>query len=132
MQHESFEERKDVEWLNDQRQRMRRVKPLAGQVLIELLPADTHSAGGIELPNRTLSPEEVQERHRDPEKPMAIIGVVKALGDWPRLANGMGLLPDYGVGAKVAIRPEVGTSLQWDKTRRLKMIPQKDVLAVLT
>lgn len=111
---------------------MRRVKPLAGQVLIELLPADTHSAGGIELPNRTLSPEEVQERHTNPEKPRAIIGVVKAIGDWPKLKNGMCLLPDYGINARVAIRPEVGTAMQWDKTRKLRMVKQSDVLAVVT
>lgn len=111
---------------------MRKVKPLCGQVLIELLPADTHTAGGLELPNRTLSPEEVQERHRDPEKPSAVTGVVRAIGEWPKLPCGLALLPEYGIGAKVFLRPEIGTSLQWDRSRRLKMISQKDVLAVLT
>lgn len=110
---------------------MRKVKPLTGQVLIELLPTESHSAGGIALPNRTLSPEEVQERHSDPEKPAGLIGIVRECGPWPKLKCGLTLMPEFGIGAKVVIPPLVGTALSWDTSRRLKMIRQSDVLAIL-
>ena len=110
----------------------RRVIPLRGQVLIELLPTETTSAGGVALPNRTLSPEEVQERHQNPEKPPGLTGIVRECGPWPKLPNGMALMPEFGIGAKVVIPPRVGAELAWDTSRRLKMLRQDQVLAVLT
>ena len=111
---------------------MRRVKPLTGQVLIELLPTETETAGGIALPNRSLSPEEVQDSHHNPKKPPGLIGVVRACGAWPKLPCGKLLLPEYGLGAKVVIPHGCGTALAWDSTRRLRMIPQGQVLAVIS
>lgn len=111
---------------------MRHVKPLTGQVLVELLPTETQSAGGIELPNRTLSPEEVQETHKNPHQPPGLTGIVRECGPWPKLPNGMALMPEFGIGAKVVIPARAGTDMAWDTTRRLKMIRQDQVLAVLT
>lgn len=110
---------------------MRTVRPLAGQVLIELLSTETKSSGGIELPNRTLSPEEVSERHASPEKPPGLIGIVKAVGEWPTIKNGMRLMPEFGLNSRVVISPNAGQSLQFDSSRRLKLVSQSQVLAVL-
>ncbi len=109
-----------------------RVKPLTGQVLIQILPAETKSEGGIDLPDHTLSPEEVQERHRHPTPPPGIRGRVVEIGPWPKLKNGMALLPEYGRGATVIIPPRAGIEMDWQAQRRLKMVRQSEVLAVLT
>jgi co-chaperonin GroES (HSP10) len=111
---------------------MRKLKPLTGQVLVELLPTETQTAGGIALPNRTLSPEEVQERHQNPDKPPGLIGIVKAIGEWPKLNNGLRLMPEYGLNARVVVSPNSGQSLQWDSTRRMKLMDQSQVLAVIS
>lgn len=108
-----------------------RVKPLTGQVLIQLLPEEKQSAGGIELPDHTLSPEEVQEQHRHPTPPPGIRGRVVEIGPWPRLRNGMCLLPEFGRGSVVVIPPRAGIEMDWQSQRRLKMVKQSDVLAVL-
>lgn len=109
----------------------KKIRPLTGQVLIELLPVETKSLGGIDLPQRSLSAEEVQDRHKKPEKPPGIIGIVRECGNWPRLPNGMMLMPEFGKGAKVVIRPEVGLQMQRHWGERFRMVRQSDVLAVL-
>jgi co-chaperonin GroES (HSP10) len=111
---------------------MRKLKPLAGQVLIEVLQAPTQTAGGIAIPSRHKSPEEVQESHLDPVKPGAITGIVRACGAWPKLPCGLTLMPDFGIGARVLLRPEVGVDLRWSVGDRLKLVRQKDVLAVVS
>lgn len=111
---------------------MRRIRPLKGQVLVELDAADIRSAGGIEFTRRPLSPEQVEERHTNPDKPPGLTGRVVACGGWPRLENGILLMPEFGVGARIVIPARTGTELHWDTTRRLKLIRQADVLAVLT
>ena len=61
-----------------------RIKPLTGQVLIEVSPPPKESPGGVALPGDVaLSAEIVQERSHNPEKPPAMIGTVKAIGGWP-------------------------------------------------
>lgn len=111
---------------------MRKVKPLTGQVLIEILPAEKKTPGGIELPQRSLSAEEVQETHQNPEKPKALTGIVRACGPWPKLKCGLTLMPEFGINSKVVISPNSGQLLQWETARRLKLISQSQVLAVLT
>ncbi len=110
---------------------MRKVKPLTGQVLVELLPVETQSAGGIELPHRGLSAEEVQASHQNPEKPQGLQAIVREIGQWPKLKNGMAMMPEFGRNSRVVISPNAGQLLQWDTTRRLKLIEQSKVLAVL-
>lgn len=109
-----------------------KVRPLTGQVLIEILPHDKVSPGGIEIPQRSLSPEEVQDRHLNPEKPKPWFGVVRAIGKWPPLKCGKLLLPEYGLNAKVVIRHNAGTPFQDGTERKLRMVKQGDVLAVLS
>jgi co-chaperonin GroES (HSP10) len=109
-----------------------KLRPLTGQVLVEILPADKRSAGGIELPEHTIGPEEHQEAARNPSMPPGVTGIVKAIGPWPKLANGMVEMPEFGVGAQVVIAPRAGLDLQWRIGERLKIVRNDQVLAVLT
>ncbi|HUD74791.1 MAG TPA: hypothetical protein VMQ76_06940 [Terracidiphilus sp.] len=108
------------------------IKPLPGQVLVEILPDDKRTAGGIELPEHTPSPEENQEAARRPEMPIGLTGVVRAIGQWPKLANGKALMPEFGVGARVVLSRCAGLDLQRGIGERLKMVRNDQVLAVLT
>lgn len=109
-----------------------KVRPLCGQVLIEIINPEPATASGIVLPNRSKSAEEIQETHLDPVKPGALTGIVRACGSWPKLRCGLMAMPEYGIGAKVLIRPEVGTPMDWDSNRKLRIVPQSAILAVLT
>lgn len=107
-----------------------RVKPLTGQVLIELDPREATSPGGIAIPNRTLSPEEVQERHAKPTPPPGVIGKVCEIGAWP-VKNGRAFPPPFGMGSKVIIPRYCGQELSWETSCRLRIVNQQDILAVL-
>ena len=109
-----------------------RVRPLTGQVLIELDERERQSAGGIAIPEHTLSPEEHQQRNHHPSPPPAITGRVVEMGDWPKLKNGMAIMPPFGIGARVVIRPTSGVEFHWETACKLKMVQTEDVLAVLT
>ena len=109
----------------------RRIVPLTGQVLVEILPAETRSAGGIDLPQHTPSPEENQQAAHRPSVPLALIGIVKALGAWPKLDNGMLEMPEFGVGTRVVIGPHAGLDMARGVGERLKMVRNDQVLAVL-
>lgn len=107
------------------------IKPLTGQVLVEILPEDRRTAGGIELPEHTQSPEEVQASHRRPEPPPPWQGIVRAIGDWPKLRNGMLAMPEYGIGARVVVRHNAGVQMQRGIGEKFRMVRQEEVLAVL-
>lgn len=109
-----------------------KVKPLTGQVLIEVLPAPDTSDGGVALPpDASLSPEVVQEQSRNPEKPSKNnIGIVREIGPWPKLRNGMARMPEYGLGARVLFNPWRGTAMQRNIGERFRMVRQEDVLAI--
>lgn len=110
-----------------------RVRPLMGQVLVELVPPPKQR-GEILLPDHTVTPEEQQQRDHNPThwKPGPVEGIVVAIGPWKRLKNGMALLPPFGVGAKVLVPKNAGMAMSYDVSQRLKMIPSEEVLAVLT
>ncbi len=110
------------------------IRPLSGQVLIEVLPPNTKTSGGIELPaNASISPEIIQEQARNPIKPTGDnIGIVRAIGAWPKLKNGMLSMPEFGVGSKIVFNTYRGTQLTRGIGDRLKLISQSDILAVLT
>ena len=109
-----------------------RIKPLTGQVLIELLPPEAQSDGGIFFPEHTLSPEEVQMTHRQPELPRPHMGIVRAIGAWPKIKNGMQLMPEFGNGAKVIIRHNAGIQMNRNIGDKLRMVRNSEVLAVVT
>jgi co-chaperonin GroES (HSP10) len=108
-----------------------RVKPLTGNVLIELDAPEKVTHGGIAIPDHTVSAEEAQVSARMPTPPPAVTGKVVEIGPWPKLKNGMAVMPEFGLGARVAIRPTAGVTMNWETSGRLKMISSDDVLAVL-
>jgi co-chaperonin GroES (HSP10) len=107
------------------------IRPLTGQVLVEILPREKVSAGGIEIPDHTLSPEEVQATHRQPTPPPPWIGIAKAVGAWPKTKTGLLRMPEYGVGAKVVVRHNGGVEMRRNVGERYRMVAQKEILAVL-
>lgn len=109
-----------------------KVRPLTGQVLIELDPREKESVGGVAIPEHTKSPEEYQAEARRPVQPAPLTGTVREIGAWPRLKNGKAVLPPFGIGAKVLIPRYGGVDMHWDVSGRLKMVRTEDVLAVLT
>lgn len=109
----------------------RRIKPLTGQALVEILPEEK-LVGSLVLPDHTASPEEQQQRDHRPSPPAPVTGIVRAIGQWPKLKNGMARMPDFGIGAKVLLPKYCGQEMQRGIGKRLKMVMQSDVLAVLT
>lgn len=107
------------------------IRPLTGQVLVELQPLPTTTSGGIEIPERNRSPEEVEATHLNPEKPKPLVGIVRAIGKWPPLKNGMLRLPEFGLGARVLVYFNAGTPLQRDSGGKLRLVRLDEVLAVL-
>ena len=108
-----------------------KIKPLPGQALIEVLPSEKISAGGIAFPEHTLSPEERQSDHR-PTMPPPLTGIVREIGAWPKLKNGMAVMPEFGIGSKVVVGFNAGLQLERGIGQRLRMVLQQEVLAVLT
>ena len=109
-----------------------RVRPLTGQVLIEILPKDRFSPGGIEFPDHTMSPEEVQASHRNPQRPPPLQGIVREIGNWPKLPNGMMAMPEFGIGAKVIVRHNAGLQMHRGIGEKFRMCLVEEVLAVVT
>lgn len=109
-----------------------RIRPLTGQVLIEVLPAETVTPGGVSLPvDVSVSAETIQESHLNPEKPAKNhIGIVCEIGSWPKTRNGMLRMPEFGRGARVVFNPFRGQEIQFGAVR-LRMVNQRDVLAVI-
>ena len=110
----------------------RRVKPLTGQVLVQILPPDKLSAGGIEIPQHTVSPEEVQATHRAPQPKPAEKGLVVAVGDWPKTKTGLHRMPEFSVGAVVFVSPYAGQQFHYGTSGRFRMVSNGDILAIVT
>lgn len=110
-----------------------RIKPLEGQVLIEVeAPPDT-STGGVALPNGLPVPPEVeQENSHNPDKPAKNnIGRVVAVGAWPKTRKGLLKMPEFGPGQRVLFNPWRGTPMERGIGERFRMVRQSDVMAVL-
>jgi co-chaperonin GroES (HSP10) len=109
-----------------------RVRPLTGNVLVQLDLRQAESPGGIALPDHTKSPEEHQQEARHPTPPPPLTGKVVEIGPWPKLRNGLAVLPPFGIGSRVVIRATAGIDLRWGTSGRLKMLATSDVLAVIS
>ena len=108
------------------------IRPLTNQVLVRVLPREAEINSPIIAPEVHLSADEVQERNHHPKPPPPDIGIVEAIGPWPRLANGLAVLPDFPPGAKVVFRRGAGQDLERNPGERMKILMMRDVLAVLT
>lgn len=108
------------------------IRPLSNQVLLRILPKDTQSAGGIQLPEHTITPEERQELNHNPEMPAPIKGKVLAIGPWKKLENGMAVPPPFSPDSTILIREGSGKKLTYGVDDKLRLVNIDDILAVLT
>lgn len=99
------------------------VKPLTDQVLVEVLPPDTMTHGGISLPEICWD--------GSPEKKPPFKAVVLAIGPWRKTKQGFAVLPPFGVGAKVLCSAYRGTQLTRNIGERYRLVKSDDVLAVV-
>lgn len=99
------------------------VRPLSGQVLVSVLPPDTKSAGGVELPEITWD--------GSPDKKPPFKGVVIAMGPWRKTKQGFGVLPPFGIGSTVLCTPYRGTQLNRSLGNQYRLVDADDVVAVL-
>lgn len=108
-----------------------RIKPLPGQVLVQV-ETPTESSGGVALPGDIhLSAEIIQDQAKDPQKPSKDnTGYVVAIGAWPKTSKGLIKMPEFGIGARVVFNPFRGLAMV-SRGRRLKILSQDDVMGVL-
>lgn len=106
------------------------IRPKTGCVLVRLIK-ETESKGGIAFADHTVTPEEQQQLNHSPKPPPPILGRIVAIGPWPRLANGLAVLPPFPAGATVLMRPGSGVDLKYGTNDKLKLVKSEDLLAVL-
>jgi len=108
-----------------------KLRPVTGEVLIEILPASKLSAGGIEIPDHTASPEERQAAAHHPEPPPPLTGRVHAIGPWPKTKKGLAVLPEFKAGDRVLVGHNAGIVMQRNIGENYRMIRYDQVLAVI-
>lgn len=109
-----------------------KLRPLAGQSLIEILPPSKLSDGGIAIPDYEMTPEDHQKAARTPKPPPPHTGIVRAIGSWPKNKRGMAVMPEFGIGSKVILRHNAGLPMDYGATGKFRMILNEEVLAVLS
>jgi co-chaperonin GroES (HSP10) len=108
-----------------------RIKPLTGNVLIELDAPNRNTASGIVIAEHTMSAEGNQVAARAPEKPPGVVGTVRDIGAWPKTKRGLLAMPEFGVGAKVVLPHGAGIHMRCFQ-ERFRMVYQHEVLAVIS
>lgn len=101
------------------------LRPLTGQILLEILPPEETTNGGIHIP-------ETSRDGAPDEKKSVLKGIVRAMGPWKKTKKGFGILPDFGIGAKVVVSPYRGTQVGKYVAERYRLVKSDDILAVLT
>ena len=103
------------------------LKPLRGQVLINLLPPDQKTSGGLFLPDIAQSAEAGSKAF--PRK-----GRVEAVGVWKSIERDgqtFHILPDFKPGDVVILSDYAGTKLTRGIGETLRLCRVDDVLAIL-
>lgn len=95
------------------------IRPFQGKVLVEMLPADAFSHGGLSIPDKAK------------EKPQE--GIVRRIGAWKQARKSKVLIPyDFKIGDKVLIDRRVwGAILDRHIGERFKVVRSEQILAVL-
>lgn len=115
--------------------RGRSVKPCRGKVLIEMIPPDDVSPGGVFLPEQVYSVATDTAR----AKPLTPRGAtikarVISIGPWPiikKRGKHFQIMPEFHEGDLVIVSAHGGTYLSYQTNQRLRMIRQSGVLAIL-
>ena len=94
-----------------------RVHPLSGECLIEMLPPEAISDGGIHIPEL--------------DQELSTKGIVRRMGPWPKNDRGLGIPPDFKRGDKVVVSNRVGRQVIQGEDK-FRLVPMNRVLAVLT
>jgi len=100
------------------------IKPLTGQVCIQLLPADEKTDGGLFLP------DVAQDTPRG-EKARPRKGLVICSGPWRKTKAGFCILPDFRPGDTVLVSEYLGTKLTRAIGENLRLCRVDDVLAIV-
>ena len=95
------------------------IRPFQGQVLIEMLPSDAFSEGGLSIPDRAK------------EKPQH--GIVRRIGTWKQARKSKALIPyDFKPGDKVLIDRRAWTPvLDRHIGERFRLVQADQILAVV-
>lgn len=101
-----------------------RIRPLTGQILVEVLPPDDKTASGLFLPD-------VAHDRQQGEKAKPFKGLVVEMGPWKKTKNGFGILPEFGIGHRVLCSPYAGTQIGRHLGERLQLVRTEDVLAII-
>lgn len=101
------------------------IRPLTGQVLVEILPSSNLSDGGIYFPESS----DDEQPFRD--KPRPFKARVIRIGPWPA-KNGRHELPPFQPGATVLVSPHAGTTLTRSLGDRMKIVNYGEVIAEIT
>lgn len=101
-----------------------KIRPLQGQVLLELLGTPNRSAGGIHFPDKYSTKDQIG-------RPEMAMGRVVKLGSWPQLPDGRLVAYEMKRGDLVAIDPTLGKIVQ-DNGRHYRLIDHRQIAALLT
>lgn len=99
-----------------------KIKPLTGQILVQVLPPDDRTDGGLIIPD-------IAQGDTPGEKQQPFRARVLAMGPWKKTKQGYGVLPDFGIGATVLCTPYAGTKLSRNIGERYQLVRFEDVLA---
>lgn len=104
--------------------RLRQLRPLPQQIIVEALPPEDKTTGGLFLPD--IAKEAPQGQKKRPFK-ARVVGISQA---FRKTKNGFGILPEFGVGALVLCTPYSGQKILYGN-QTLYSVKETDVLAVL-
>jgi len=112
------------------------IRPLTGRVLVEILPSNNRSDGGIYFPESS----DDEQPFRD--KPRPFKARVVSIGPWPA-KNGRHELPPFQPGATVVVNAYAGVNLRslgdrmfclppGSASGKMKIVNYSDVIAEIT
>lgn len=101
-----------------------KVRPLTGQVLIEVLPPDAKTDGGLFIPD-------VAQTSPRGEKGRPFKARVLSVGPWRKTRKGLSVLPDVHAGNEVLVSFYGGQKLSYGTNEKLMLVKADDLLAIV-
>lgn len=100
------------------------IRPLTGQCLVEILPENKITEGGITIPDTAKFKDNVGKL-----PPMT--AMVWRVGPWPKKKNGLALIPEVAPRDRVLVSQYAGQKLKY-LGGRFRLVPIGDILAKLS
>ena len=116
---------------------MRPVRPLRGQVFIEMIPPEQESDGGIYIPESARQDPMTEFGRAKLVHPRGepVKGYVRAIGPWPLVKKGkykgFQVMPEFKIGDMVIVPARAGQPLSDGFGHGFKMVQQRAVLAIV-